>query len=95
VNIDAAGQLAFIVHDALGGDHLSATKTYRIEDVVYELMRKFNVEISPRRTLVPCEGLKHKLRIHDAHPNYREIYPLPPRTRVPTRSTSQTQFDVL
>jgi hypothetical protein len=39
VNIDAAGQLAFIVHVALGGDHLSATKTYRIEDVVYELMR--------------------------------------------------------
>jgi hypothetical protein len=52
VNIHAAGQLAFIVHEALGGDHLSATKTCRVEDVVDELVRKFNVELSLRNTLV-------------------------------------------
>jgi hypothetical protein len=52
VNIHAAGQLAFIVHEALGGDHLSATKTYRVEGVVDELVRKFNVELSLRNTLV-------------------------------------------
>jgi hypothetical protein len=55
VNIDAAGQLAFIVHDALGGDRLSATKTYRVEDVVNELVRKFNLEISLSITLVACD----------------------------------------
>jgi hypothetical protein len=52
VNIDAAVQLAFIVQDALGDDHLPATKTYRVEDVVDELVRKFNVEISLRIALV-------------------------------------------
>jgi hypothetical protein len=30
-NIDAAGQLAFVAHDALGGDHLPAMKTCAVD----------------------------------------------------------------
>jgi hypothetical protein len=40
---------------ALGGDRLSATKTYSVEDVVDELARKFNVEMSLCNTLVGCD----------------------------------------
>jgi hypothetical protein len=55
VNIDDASQLAFIVHDALGGDHLPATKIYRVEDVVDELVRKFNIDISLHNSLAACD----------------------------------------
>jgi hypothetical protein len=55
MNIDAAGQLTFILQDTLGGDHLPTTKINRVKEVVDELVRKFNVEIPLRNTLVACD----------------------------------------
>jgi hypothetical protein len=53
VNIDAAGHLAFVVHDALrspaGHEDLQSRR------VVDELVLKFNVEIPLRNTLVACD----------------------------------------
>jgi hypothetical protein len=40
MNIDAAGQLAFVAHDALGGDYLPAMKTCAVDDVVAERVLK-------------------------------------------------------